>query len=135
VHVDITHAIHAGDYEAVRELLSRGAPALCHVHHAVQHGDSAILETILNAGGNPDERGGIGGSETPLFIAGRSGRADLASLLLERGADVNIRCSSGDTALEMATAYPKVVAVLSRARADPATLRLREMILGFRNSD
>lgn len=49
VHVDMTCAIHAGDYETVQELRSHGE-----VHHAVQRGDSAILATISNAGGNPD---------------------------------------------------------------------------------
>ena len=134
-HADIVRAIRTGDHDAVREFLANGVPASGQVHHAVHRGDPAILQTIMDAGGSPDERGGIGGSETPLFVAARTGRADLAALLIERGADVNLRCSAGGTALEMATPYPKVFAVLARAGAEPTTRRLREMVQRLRGGD
>jgi hypothetical protein len=133
-YADIGLAIRAGDHEAVRDLLAHGASAIGYVHAAVAHGDLALLETILDAGGDPDERGGIGDSETPLFAAARHGRADLAGALIDRGANVNLRCSAGGTALEMAEPYPKVVAVLARAGAEPTNSRLSEMVRRFRSA-
>jgi len=133
--VDLKEAIQAGDRDAVEQFLSRGALAAGYVHQAVYRGDAAILQSILEAGGSPDERGGIGGSETPLFVAARAGRADLAAVLIDRGADVSHRCSAEGTALEMAVPYPEVVAVLAKAGAEPTTTRLREMLQRLRQTD
>jgi len=127
-YADLTRAIHSGDHDAVRVFLKRGASPIGQVHHAVHRGDLALLELILNAGGSPDEEGGIGASETPLFVAARTGRADMASLLIGHGADVNHRCSAGGNALAMALPYADVFAVLARAGAEPPTPRQRGMV-------
>lgn len=134
-HADIALAIRAGDHDAVHDFLAHGASATGHVHEAVLHGDLALLETILDAGGDPNERGGIGDSQTPLFVAARQGRADLAAALIDRGANVNHRSSAGSTALEMAEPHPKVVAVLARAGAEPTNSRLREMVRRLQSAE
>jgi ankyrin repeat protein len=87
------------------------------VHRAVHHGDLRILETVLRHGGDPNERGSIGGTETPLFAAARDGRADMADALVRYGADPNLRCGSNGTALQMAKPWPDVTNVLRGAGA------------------
>jgi len=64
-----------------------------------------------------NEHGAIGGTETPLFVAARRGRADLTELLIRYGADPNQRCGAGGTALQMARPWPGVVEVLLRSGA------------------
>jgi uncharacterized protein len=62
------------------------------------HGSAAMLEKLLNAGADVNERGGNG--ETVLMFAARNGSLEALNLLLERGADVNTTESlRGTTAL------------------------------------
>lgn len=117
VATTIAEAIHFGDNEALMQLLTAGSDAIGAVHSAVHHGDLRILETVLRHGGDPNERGSIGDTETPLFVAARNGRADMADALVRYGADPNLRCGSDGTALQMAKPWPAVVEVLRRAGA------------------
>lgn len=113
----IFEAIASGDNEALARLLTAKLDASGAVHRAVHHGDLRVLETVLKYGGEPNERGSIGGTETPLFVAARNGRADMAETLVRYGADPNIRCGSNGTALQMAKPWPEVTNVLRRAGA------------------
>lgn len=115
----IPEAIDTGDADTLRHLVAGGADVHGSVHHAVRHGDLRILRAVLEAGGDPNERGAIGGTETPLFVAARQGRADLTELLLIHGADPNLRCGAGGTALEMAAPWPRVVEILLGSGAKP----------------
>ena len=54
---------------------------------AVQHGDVALAETLLNRGADPNAEGLD--AESPLILAARSGHLELVKLLLDKGADVN----------------------------------------------
>jgi hypothetical protein len=110
-------AIETGDTEALTRLLATGAHASGMIHKAVCQGDLRIVEILLRHGGDANERGGIGGSETPLFIAARECRADIADALIRHGADPNLRCGAGGTALQMAKWCPEVTQVLRRAGA------------------
>jgi len=57
---------------------------------AIRHGDSPAVAARLDAG--DDINGSLGSSgRTPLQIAAAEGRLDVAKLLLDRGADVNVR--------------------------------------------
>ncbi len=132
VPTNVGDAIDWGDHPQLRHLLATGHSARGQVHHAVLRGDRAILDTVLSGGGDPNELGGIGGSETPLFPAARHGRADIAELLLSRGADANARCSEGGTAMEMAAWHDDVLLVLIHSGAQPTTDHLRRAVARLR---
>lgn len=112
----VEEAIEEGDIDAVRSLLAGEASGRGLVHAATSRADAAILRLVLAAGGDPDERGAINGSETPLFVAARTGRLDLVRVLLEHGADPDLKCSEGGTALEMAAPFDEVHALLAKGR-------------------
>ena len=116
----VAEAIDCGDSETLARLIGTGADVTGAVHRAVLHGDLRILATVLAGGGDPNERGGIGGTETPLFVAARQGRVDLTEILIHYGADPNLRCGAGGTALQMATPWPGVVKVLLESGAKPS---------------
>jgi hypothetical protein len=61
--------------------------------------------------------------EAPLMVAARAGRADMALALLRRGADPNLRCGQGGTALGAAGPWPEVVDALLRTGAIPKATR------------
>lgn len=74
---------------------------------AARRNDLAHAKAFLKAGADPDYRGAVGSSDTPLIIAARAGDCPLARLLLDNKADVNLL--SGDlphdqTALMLAAA-------------------------------
>jgi hypothetical protein len=123
----VHEAVVQGDAEALRALLRGTNNAAGLVHPAVLTGYPEILRLVLEHGGDANERGGIG-NETPLFVAARADRPDLARLLLAYGAEPNARCDAGGTAMEMATWHPEVIEVLVRAGATPTTPLLRELV-------
>ena len=92
-------AIEDGDLEKVRGYLDAGVPA----DTKIEYGDSF---------------------ETPLMKAAREGTDDIAKLLLERGADVNLKDGDGSTALNDAVdrGHLSLVALLLAAKADPNTI-------------
>ena len=124
-------AIAAHDVKTLRRLYESGASGDGLVHHAVHSSDPEIVRLTLAHGGDPNERGGIGG-ETPLFAAARINHPEITSLLLEHGADPNAKCNAGGIALEMAEPWPKVFAILVRAGATSTRPRLAEMIRRIR---
>lgn len=63
-------------------------------------GERETLSAALNAGLSPKTPNRAG--ETPLHVACRAGRADLAQLLLTAGADPAHRSEAGETALSIA---------------------------------
>ncbi|KAG8159773.1 hypothetical protein KVR01_010410 [Diaporthe batatas] len=73
------------------------------MYWAVMCANPVLLNALLDHGGNPnlktwDTNGGI----TPLHAAADAGRYEEAKILVERGADLNIRDAEGLTALERA---------------------------------
>lgn len=121
----VADALARRDTEALVSLLTSGCEAQGFVHRAVKTGVVEIVRQVLVHGGDPNERGGIGGSETPLFVAARENCADIVRLLLERGADPNARCSADGTAMEMADPWPRIFEMLARAGAEPTNERHR----------
>lgn len=93
---DLVEAVVAGDVEAVRRALERGAdpnasesgkrgrPALI---IAAMEGGGEIARLLLDAGASPDVV--TGWDYTPLRAAALAGHADVVLLLLERGANPN----------------------------------------------
>lgn len=64
------------------------------------------------------------GGNTPLMLAATFGKRDAASLLIQAGADLEIRNKSGGTALHQACffAQPDIVELLLDAGADPTSV-------------
>jgi hypothetical protein len=78
--------------------------------------DRAAVKELLDDGKNPNARQTDG--FTPLMIAVTNGDADIASMLLAKGADPNLR-AGGRSALSMAKARPTagMVQLLERSGA------------------
>lgn len=70
------------------------------ISKAIRRGDSAAVAARLDQGEDVNEQLGSSG-RTPLQIAAAEGRLDVAKLLLDRGADVNLR-RRGTSALSQA---------------------------------
>jgi ankyrin repeat protein len=73
---------------------------------AINTGEIATMEVILEAGGDVNIRGGSG--RTPLQLAVLRGNYVAIETLLKRGADVNAKDNSGKTA----ASYARTVNIL-----------------------
>src|SRR5262249_28588384 len=70
---------------------------------AARHGDRAGIEPSLQAGAGLNDHSPVDG-KTALFRAAVFGHTDAVTLLLDRGADPDLRGSDGKTALEVVRA-------------------------------
>ena len=68
---------------------------------AVEKGDAAQVSRLLDTGSNPNavDKAGYATANSALMTAAANNRLDVARLLLDRGADVNLHNYSGRTAL------------------------------------
>ncbi|MCG6894395.1 MAG: ankyrin repeat domain-containing protein [Desulfobacteraceae bacterium] len=108
----LTRAIFDGNRERIRELLKVGAlepefyvetvgSALQPImFDAVSKGTPALVTFLLDGGTPVDICDGD--SNTPLNIAARYDRMDIAGLLLDRGADIEARTERGYTVIQFA---------------------------------
>jgi hypothetical protein len=71
--------------------------------HSAGEGDSSEVERLLERGASPDAEG-IDFIDRAIVVASSEGHRDIVALLIEHGADVNLRDSSGHTALYWARA-------------------------------
>ncbi len=71
------------------------------MHWAVRSNDERFLEEALEHGGNPNLVAGQF-DETPLIVAASPEGKSKASILLDRGADIDAQRLSGDTAIIVA---------------------------------
>lgn len=88
---------------------------------ASRNGHAAMVETLLNAGADPN--GPTSAGTTPLMLASASGSAPAVRALLARGAAIDVKESlRGETALMFAAASNRaeVVEILLANGADPA---------------
>jgi uncharacterized protein len=104
----VAEAAMAGDGESVRRLLKQGADVnaaqgdgMTALHWAAMHGDAALAETLLYAGGNARATTRLGGY-TALHLASQTGTRAVIETLAGRGADVNARAATGATPLMLA---------------------------------
>lgn len=104
----VADAAERGDLEAVRTLLRQGADVntaqsdgMTALHWAASNNDVEIVSTLLYAGATVRATTRLGGY-TPLHLAGRGGHAEVARLILERGADPDVFTATGVTAMHFA---------------------------------
>jgi hypothetical protein len=125
----LMHAAWQGHHDAVRWLLDRGAlvnrPGLewSALHYAVFAGHQDIVNTLIARGANIDARSTNG--STPLMMASREGRDELAKLFVNLGANTQIRNDWGDDALTWAMRYgnPQIARVVATPERFAAAVR------------
>jgi ankyrin repeat protein len=102
-------AAWGGHLEAMRWLLEHGAPLERQgnnwgaLHYAVFNGHQQLVEDLIARGANVNALSP--NLSTPLILAAREGRDEVARRLLESGADAKARNDWGDSALTMAMRY------------------------------
>jgi len=69
------------------------------LHSAIRKGDLGKVKQLLANGANPNEKRC---QKTPLMVAAHCANVETVKLLLEKGAEMEIRDSQGSTALMMA---------------------------------
>jgi uncharacterized protein len=128
----LMHAVLAEDADPalVRLLIDRGAhvnaaesrQGYTALHFAARDQNTALVRTLLGAGAEPDPLDVFG--DTPLWRSVMTSSGDLATikLLIEHGADPNVRNRSGISPLSLArdTGQDDVVKLLQdRGRPSP----------------
>ncbi len=103
-------AIEAKDHMKVMALLNSGASAdgseqSPPIFSAVRLGDAKIVGTLLSKGANPDLRLTEMFNATPLMFAAGANRREIATLLLDAGAEIDARDTNGDPAINWAAYY------------------------------
>jgi len=89
------------------------------LHDAARVGDLDAVHRLIADGADLNAGDPAGGS-TPLIVAATFGRSDVASALIDAGADVNLRNNEGSTALLTAALFcrTEIVEALLAAGAD-----------------
>ncbi len=107
--------------EMVRFLVENGAdPNDGEIQFMARDGREDQVKLLLDLGADPDAGASVNGL-TPLMAASMKGHVAVMELLIQRGADVNIRAMFGQTALHIAAEFgtPETVKVLLAHGADP----------------
>ncbi|HQQ98187.1 MAG TPA: ankyrin repeat domain-containing protein [Cyclobacteriaceae bacterium] len=89
------------------------------IHSAVVRGNLEVIKQHLAAGTNINEKDPFGGS-SPLISASLFGKTEIAKLLIDAGADINVQNNDGSTALHTAAFFcrPEIVKMLLVKKAD-----------------
>ena len=74
------------------------------LHRAVKYSNDGMMRTLLNHGSNPNAVT-LRGACTPLHWAASRGSVSTAKILLDAGADINVRDDKGCTPLKWATVH------------------------------
>lgn len=83
------------------------------IHSAVISNNVELIRQHIKAGTNLNEKDPYGGS-SPLISAAVFGKTEIAQILIEAGADINIQNNEGSTALHSAAFFcrPEIVKML-----------------------
>ncbi|TLZ56557.1 MAG: hypothetical protein E6K12_08890 [Methanobacteriota archaeon] len=115
-------AVYHGATNALGLLLAQTPEDALGLHEAAAIGNARRLKTILGQSRSRVDAANPEGF-TPLGLAAFFGHLDAAKVLLEQGADVNVKAPSrfANTALDAAVAgvHPDLVKALLAARGDP----------------
>ena len=107
-------AVFLGDTERVRSLLSRHPDLATEpdgrgdqpIHHAARNGDTEIVRLLIEYGANVNVTNDRGHSV--LYCAGGHGHLATLQLLLENGADCDVKFTdNGKTLMEWLNQYPE----------------------------
>ena len=120
-------AIRAKDARRVRAAIDAGANLLAPdgdksaLHLAAAVGDQNVIEALPRPAVRKFLNQLDASDRTPLMHAASKGNLATATVLLQLGADVNARNSTGDTALRVAASdgTPEVAKLLLEAGGDP----------------
>ncbi|XP_046371122.1 GA-binding protein subunit beta-1-like isoform X3 [Haliotis rufescens] len=120
----LLEAAKRGDTDAVRALMSNGAPfttdwlGTSPLHFAAQFGHQQTAEVLLRAGISRDARTKV--DRTPLHVAAQEGHVEIVELLLDNSADIDAKDMLKMTPLHWATekGHIPVVEILLKHSAD-----------------
>lgn len=89
------------------------------IHTAVVTGNVEVIKQHIAAGTNMNEKDPFGGS-SPLISASLFGKTEIAKILIDAGADLNVQNNDGSTALHTAAFFcrPEIVKMLLDKKAD-----------------
>ncbi|OYY92887.1 MAG: hypothetical protein B7Y41_14100 [Hydrogenophilales bacterium 28-61-23] len=123
--LELIHAVEKRDRERIDALLKNGVNpngltgqwGKSALILAVEQGDVEITRLLLDAGADPDLKGG---GYTPLVLAALRGHARIARLLLKAGANPDFKSGDGNSALTAAASMNRldVIRVLMPFRPD-----------------
>ncbi len=148
-----------GHLDAVKWLLDHGANLNREgnywgaLHYAVFNGHAGLAHYLIGRGAEVNAHSPNG--STPLMMAAREGREDIAKVLLEAGADTKVKNDWGDTALTLAMRYehfqlgkmistPEDFEIAVKApkesfgvanRSTPPPTRIEELLLKIREAE
>ncbi|WP_251366705.1 ankyrin repeat domain-containing protein [Polynucleobacter sp. MWH-Svant-W18] len=99
-----------GNLPLVKRLVEKNHAAIDHIawtplHYASARGQVSVAEFLLSEGAIVDSRSL--NDTTPLMMAVQSGNEQMVKLLLDKGADIQLRNSLGFTAIDIADIYEK----------------------------
>lgn len=99
-----------GNLPLVKRLIEKNHAAIDHIawtplHYASARGQVSVAEFLLSEGAIVDSRSL--NDTTPLMMAVQSGNEQMVKLLLDKGADIQLRNSLGFTAIDIADIYEK----------------------------
>ena len=99
-----------GNLPLVKRLVEKNHAAIDHIawtplHYASARGQVSVAVFLLSEGAIVDSRSL--NDTTPLMMAVQSGNEQMVKLLLDKGADIQLRNSLGFTAIDIADIYEK----------------------------
>ena len=130
---DLTEAARAGDLQAAMNILASGidvnaenSDKLVPIVYAAANGHVELVKLLIRHGADPDAASSESGS-TALHLAAQLDQAESVDVLLESGADINMKDKLEMTPLIKATYSCKtgIIALLLKRGADPSISDIR----------